>query len=188
MYGQKGITDTVNDANIELVKRAVEGDVEAYGNIYETYLDRIYSYVFYRVRNEMVTEDITEEIFVKAWNKIKTCRGKEHTFKSWLYRIAHNHIVDTFRKMKKDLPLESEDIGLTDSIEEKVELKLEGQQLLTIISALPKSQKEIILLKFVEGLNNREIEEITGKRQGAVRALQMRALTTLRKHLNTGVV
>ena len=186
MYVQKAITKK-NDIDVELVKRAITGDVEAYGNIYEIYLDRIYSYVFYRVRNDMVTEDITEEIFVKAWSKIKTCRGKEHTFKSWLYRIAHNHIVDTFRKTKKYLSLDSQDFHTTDNMEERIEIKLEGQQLLAAISALPKPQKEIILLKFVEGLNNKEIGEITGKRQGVVRALQMRALATLRKRIDMGV-
>ena len=161
--------------------------MEAYGKLYGIYLDRIYRHVYYRVKNVMMAEDITEEVFIKAWKNIKTCKGKEHTFRPWLYRIAHNHMVDTLRKTRRDLPLEVENYGKTDAAGAKLESMIEWQQVLDVVSTLSEPQKEIILLKFVEGVDNQEIEKITGRRQGAIRALQMRALTTLRKRLNVRV-
>ena len=173
--------------NVEMVKKAVDGDVEAYGKLYAIYLDRIYRYVFYRVRDVMMAEDITEEVFIKAWDKIKSCQGKERTFSPWLYRIAHNHMIDTFYRKHRDSPLEAEDCIETDNIEQKVESAVEWQYVLSVISTLPEPQKEIILLKYIEGVDNREIEQITGKRQGAIRAIQWRALVTLRNRLNVEV-
>ena len=187
MHSRATITSEEKE-NVELVKGAVEGDVDAYGKLYEIYLDRIYRYVFYRTRDVMIAEDITEEVFLRAWKNIGSCRGKEHTFRPWLYRIAHNQIVDTFRKNHRYSHVEIVDCDRADSIEDTVEFEVEWQQLLTAISTLPEPQKEIILLKFVEGASNQEIEQITGKRQGAIRALQMRALASLRRCLNVGVV
>ena len=85
------------DKAISLVKRAIGGDFAAFGYLYGIYLDRIYRYVFYKVKDKMTAEDITEEVFLKAWKAINSCKGKERTFSSWLYRIAHNHIIDIFR-------------------------------------------------------------------------------------------
>jgi len=186
MHSQATITSEEKE-NVELVKGAVDGDVEAYGKLYEIYLDQIYRHVFYRIRDVMIAEDITEEVFLRAWKNIRSCRGREHTFRPWLYRIAHNQIVDTFRKNHRYSQLEVEDCDRAHSIEDTLESEVEWQQLLTEISTLPEPQKEIILLKFVEGASNQEIEQITGKRQGAIRALQMRALASLRRRLNVGV-
>lgn len=170
-----------------LVKQALNGDIEAYGKLYATYLDRIYRYVFYQVRDEMKAQDITQEVFIKAWKAIKSCGGKEQTFTPWLYRIAHNHTVDTFRKAHADLPLETANCNSTENIEQNAESSLEWHQVLKMVSGLPDQQRQIILLKFLEGYDNDEIERITGKRQGAIRAIQMRALTSLRQRMKVEV-
>ena len=81
-----------------LVERAAGGDFEAFGELYSIYLDRIYRYVFYQVKDKMTAEDLIEEIFIKAWKAIGSYRGKGLAFSSWLYRIAHNYLVDYFRK------------------------------------------------------------------------------------------
>jgi RNA polymerase sigma-70 factor (ECF subfamily) len=134
----------------------------------------------------MTAEDITEEVFIKAWKAIDSCKGKERTFSSWLYRIAHNHVVDKFRGKRNRLAVEMriESLPGTSNIEKETEARLEWEQTLEAISRLPEKQKEIIILKFVEGMDNREIEEITGKSQNAIRVLQMRALNTLCQRLH----
>lgn len=167
-----------------LVTKATGGDFEAFGELYDTFLERIYRYVFYQVRDQMTAEDITEEVFLKAWKAIKSCKGREQTFSSWLYRIAHNHVIDNFRSQRKNVSLEMDRLTSTVDIEERVELRLEHEQLLNMISRLPEPQKQVIILKFIEGVDNREIGQIIGKRQGAIRALQMRALKTLRRQLS----
>lgn len=185
--GRTGIHD--RPEILALVRRASAGDVDAFGDLYSTYLGAIYRYVFYHVRDEMTAEDITEEVFIKAWKAIDSCKGKEQTFSSWLYRIAHNHIVDKFRSTRNRLAIEmrTESLPETSDIERETEVRLEWEQTLEAISHLPEKQKQIIILKFVEGMDNREIEKITGKTQNAIRVLQMRALNALWQRLHKEV-
>ena len=165
-----------------LIERAISGDGEAFGELYSIYLDRIYRYVFYQVRDKMTAEDITEEVFIKAWKALASCKGKERTFSSWLYRIAHNQLIDSLRKRHGELPLQSEMTnGLFDR--NQVERELEQQEQLEALAHLPRNQKQVIILKFIEGLDNREIGRIMSKSEGAIRVLQTRALTTLRQRL-----
>jgi len=177
-------TVTCNQSEIAgLIEKAAGGNFEAFGELYSTYLDRIYRYIFYQVYDRMTAEDITEEVFIKAWKAIGTCKGKENTFLSWLYRIAHNHLMNTFRSMKKLTSLDKDNIvEITDSKQEP-ETRVECQELLETITSLPKNQKQVIILKFIEGLDNREIGKITGKSEGAIRVSQMRALAVLREKL-----
>ena len=169
---------------LRLVERAGGGDFEAFGNLYSIYLDRIYRYVFYQVRGKMIAEDITEEVFVKAWKAIGSCKGKEQTFSSWLYRIAHNQVIDNLRSKRKQLSLEMETVDKVSGPELEVEAELERQELLGLIACLPQNQRQVIILKFIEGLDNCEIGQVMGKSQGAVRVLQMRALARLRRELS----
>lgn len=172
---------------VRLIKRAAGGNFEAFGELYNIYLERIYRYVFYQVRDKMTAEDLTEEVFLKAWKSIDTCRGKEQTFSSWLYRIAHNHVIDNLRSQRKYLSADMEALAEVSSPELGEEGKLERQEMLEEISDLPQNQKQVIILKFIEGLDNREIGQIMGKSQGAVRVLQMRALATLRQRLSVEI-
>jgi len=176
---------------IRLAGQAAGGDTGAFGELYGLYLDRIYRYVFYQVRNRMLAEDLTEEIFMKAWQSIRSFKGKGRRFSAWLYRIAHNHVIDNFRSQRTNLSVELDSIAETmaadgDCPEEEAEKRFAQEQVLRLISALPPQQKHIIILKFIEGLDNIEIEEITGQSQGAIRMAQMRSLAALRQKLGTG--
>jgi len=91
-----------------LVEWAADGNVEAFGELYSIYLDQIHRYVFYQVRDRMTAEDLTEEIFVKAWKALGRYKQKNSAFSAWLYRIAHNHVVDYFRTRRQHLALEEE--------------------------------------------------------------------------------
>jgi len=168
----------------KLVERAAGGDFEAFGELYSIYLDRIYRYVFYQIKDKMAAEDTTEEIFVKAWKAIDSCKGKEQTFLPWLYRIAHNYVIDIFRSKQKELVVEMETVAEISDHRPGVEIELEHQQLLDMITSLPQNQRQVIILKFIEGLDNREIGQIMHKNQGAIRVLQMRALAALRQRLS----
>jgi len=175
---------TLAQSKIErLVDKAAGGNFEAFGELYSIYLDRIYRYVFYQVKDKMTAEDITEEVFVKAWQAISSCKGKGKTFQSWLYRIAHNHLINSFRSMQKCTSIEKANLAEVSDPELEVETKLEQEELIKMITGLPQNQKQVIILKFIGGLDNREIGEVTGKKEGAIRVLQMRALAGLRQKL-----
>jgi RNA polymerase sigma-70 factor (ECF subfamily) len=168
------------------VDKAARGDFEAFGKLYDIYLDRIYRYALYQVKDKMTAEDITEEVFIKAWKAIKSCKGKGQTFSAWIYRIAHNHIINTLRDVKKFTPIEMENITDLDNPTLEIEMTLEQQELLDAVAELPQNQGQVITLKFIEGLDNREIGKIMGKSEGAIRVLQLRALTTLRQKIGGG--
>jgi len=165
-----------------LVEKAVTGNFAAFGELYDIFIDRIYRYVFYQVKDKMTAEDITEEVFLKAWKAIRSCKGREKTFSSWLYRIAHNQMINTLRSMKKFTPLEKVEIS---DPKQEIGADMEHQELLKTLDCLPEKQKQIIVLKFIEGLDNREIGKIMGKSEGAIRITQMRALAALRLKLGS---
>jgi RNA polymerase sigma factor (sigma-70 family) len=177
---------TQEDTNLEtenLVTQAISGDVEAFGELYTNHVTKIYRYVYYNVHDKEHAEDITQEVFLKAWKAIGSCRGKEKTFSSWLYRIAHNLIIDKLRKSQKQSSREAE---LPESIRDtsdRMEISLEQRDLLKVIDVLSPNQRQVIVMKFIEEMDNREIAETMGKSTGAIRILQMRALETLRKTL-----
>lgn len=186
--GKKTRTTTKDSARgtgeiVRLVEKAGEGDIEAFGELYEIYVERIYRYVFYQIKEKMMAEDITEEVFIKAWRAIGSCKGKEHTFSAWLYRIAHNQTIDSLRREQRYSSIDIENLNIVDDTVPKAEEILEQQELLNLIDRLPQNQRRVVTLKFIEGMENNEIGQIMGKSQGAVRILQMRALATLRQKL-----
>ena len=174
------------DKVVRLVEKAIRGDFAAFGELYGVYLDRIYRYVFYQVKDKMTAEDVTEEVFLKAWRAIKSCRGKERTFSSWLYRIAHNNVIDIFRSQQKKWTVDVETVAELNQPAVEIETELDHQEILNSLTDLPPKQRQVIILKFIEGLDNLEIERIIGKSQGAIRVLQTRALAKLREKLSSG--
>jgi RNA polymerase sigma-70 factor (ECF subfamily) len=176
---------TVGDADVRsLVERAAAGDIESFGELYGIYLDRIYRYVFYQVRNKATAEDLTEEVFLKAWEGIGKFKWKGPPFQAWLYRIARNHIIDYFRTKRQQVPLDEELTADDKEPEQEAGDKQTQRMLSRAIFSLPQQQRQIILLKFIEGLENCEIAQILRKSQGAIRITQMRALEALRQKLN----
>ncbi|MFC1913651.1 RNA polymerase sigma factor [Chloroflexota bacterium] len=167
-----------------LVREAAGGNFEAFGEIYSIYLDRIYRYIFYQIKDEMAAQDLTQEVFIKAWKAMSSIRGEGKTFQSWLYRIARNHLIDYLRGTKKSSSLDRENLPEISDPKPEVGTELERRELLKTIDCLPDNQKQVIILKFLEGQNNQEIAGIMGKREGAIRVLQMRALANLRQKLN----
>ncbi|MEE8418654.1 MAG: sigma-70 family RNA polymerase sigma factor [Dehalococcoidales bacterium] len=167
----------------KLVMGAINGQADAFGELYIVFVEKIYRYVFYHVNSKTFAEDITEEVFLKAWRAIKSCRGKESTFSSWLYRIAHNQMVDEIRKRQRRPAVELENVENISDNSEGVEKNREQLELAGVIDRLPPNQRQVIILKFIEGLDNPEISRIMGKSEGAIRVLQMRGLSRLREEL-----
>ncbi len=167
----------------KLVMGAINGQADAFGELYITFVEKIYRYLFYQVKSKPLAEDITEEVFLKAWRAIKSCRGKESTFSSWLYRIAHNQMVDEIRKRQRRPALELENVENISDNSEGVVNSREQLEMAAVIDRLPPNQRQVIILKFIEGLDNPEIARIMDKSEGAIRVLQMRGLSRLKEEL-----
>lgn len=175
-----------NPEIIMLVDEAAKGDFEAFGQLYGMFLDKIYRYAYYQVKDKMTAEDITENVFMKAWKGIASCEGRGQTFSAWIYRIAHNQIMDTLQARQKMASIEPDDIASLDDPEFNVDRRLEYEAMAEKIAELPVNQRQVLILKFIEGLSNAEIGHILNKSEGAVRVLQMRALTKMREKLGGG--
>lgn len=169
-----------------LVRRVQRGDREAFAQIYDKYVDRIYRYAYYRVGQVSDAEDITAQVFLKAWQAIGQYRTRGRPFAAWLYRIAHNTIIDRFRTHRSAAPLEQilalADHG--DTVEELAEQHLTADGLRQAISQLTGDQQEVLILRFLEGYSAVEAAHIMERSPGAVRTLQHRSLVRLRHVLS----
>lgn len=168
------------------VERAIDGDAEAFGVLYERHLDAIYRYIYFRVETEVVAEDLTEETFVRAWEALPGFKVGQHPFTSWLYRIAHNLVIDHRRK-RSPLSLPEIEFDLetgSDDLPEQIVSQTEDiSELRRAVQQLDEEAQQIILMRFVEGLSHREVARIIGKTEGATRVAQHRALDKLHKLL-----
>jgi RNA polymerase sigma-70 factor (ECF subfamily) len=171
-----------------LVRRAQQRDQEAFAQLYEGYFDRIYRYVVLRIGNEMEAEDITQQVFLNAMRSISSFRWKGVPFSAWLFRIAHNQVVDYLRKRTRQAT-ESIDESLAINKSDHhlvVEQRLDIEQLILATKRLTKAQQEVIALRFVSELSTAQVAKVMGKSEGAVKALQHSAIVALRKTLSVG--
>jgi len=167
---------------LELISLSQQGDAEAFARLYACYVERINRYVYFRVTDHELAEDITSRIFLKMLEKLDTYQVRQLPIGAWLYRMAHNAIIDHYRTKKTFISLEDvhqTEVRQEDGIEEKLDLQIKSQQLRAALQVLTEEQQRVLILKFIDGLSTQEIARQLGKRQGAVRGLQMRALRRL---------
>jgi RNA polymerase sigma-70 factor (ECF subfamily) len=168
----------------DVVAQASMGDKVAFGELYERYVGRIYSYIYYRTGNQFDAEDITSRVFYRAMRHIGNYQDRGLPFSAWLYRIAHNLVANWHRdnSRKKEIPLdESFIVRYLGEHPETALLKSEEQDhLLRVIRQLPPDRQQLIILKFVEHLPNAEIGSIMGRTEGAIKSLYHRTLLSLR--------
>lgn len=173
----------------EVVAYASQGDNEAFGMLYERYVGRIYSYIYYRTGNQFDAEDITSRVFYRAMRHIANYQDRGLPFSAWLYRIAHNLVANWHRdnSRKKEIPLDdSFNVKYIGDHPETALLKNEEQEnLLQLIRRLPPERQQLIILKFVEHLPNAEIGNIMGRTEGAIKSLYHRTLLSLRHENRT---
>lgn len=166
-----------------LIHAARQGSREAFGFLYARHRATIARYVAARIRDASDAEDLTEAIFESAWRAIGRYREQGVPFLAWLYRLAHNRVVDHYRALRPTVALIPE---VHESIEDSrapLELNLDSADLLKALNILTDDQREVIVLRFIQGMSGREVAQTMGKREDAVRALQFRALATLRRTL-----
>jgi RNA polymerase sigma-70 factor (ECF subfamily) len=168
-----------------LLERAQVYDEDAIGTIYDQHALSIYRYLYRRVHDAQVAEDLTSEVFVRMLQAIQSGRFWHTSFRGWLYRIAHNLVVDYYRRQPPVPPsaLDEELMADEDDPDSALAETLSYQRLEAAIRFLTPDQEQVLTLRFGEQLTTREIAEITGRNVGAVEALQHRALAALRRLL-----
>ncbi|HXF44064.1 MAG TPA: RNA polymerase sigma factor [Candidatus Paceibacterota bacterium] len=170
----------------ELVKKAQNGQKEAFGTLYDKHLPAIYRFILLKVGNEPDAEDICHQVFLNAWQNIESYRFQGFPFSSWLYRIARNAVIDHWRTRKTDVDIElvsSTLLSDAPALGEQLDDKLGIERVWRALKKLDDDHQSLLVMKFVNELSNKEVAEILGKSEGAVRVTQHRALKQLKKIL-----
>lgn len=170
-----------------LVEQA-KTDPNAFGLLYERYVDRIYSYVYYRIGSHHDAEDLTARVFYQAMRHIRRYVQRGAPFTAWLYRIAHNAVANWYRDRSRQRVVSLDRLAATalQSDDSPFHLAAQGEQRLILLAAvrrLPAERQELLILKFVERLPNAEIGLIMGRSEGAIKSLYHRTLAVLRAEL-----
>jgi RNA polymerase sigma-70 factor (ECF subfamily) len=172
-----------------LVQKARQGDKEAFAQLYESHFDKIYRYVVIKIGNRTEAEDMTQQVFIKAYESIGSYQYQGFPFSAWLFRIAHNQIVDFIRKASKKPTVQLDEslpiMGDSDP-QGEVELKINIEQVVIATRQLTQAQREVISLRFAGGLSISEVAKAMGRSENAVKALQHSAILALRKVLKAG--
>jgi len=173
-----------------LIRRAQQREPVALTQLYEENFDRIYRYIVLKIGNRTEAEDLTQQVFLNALKSISSYRFKGMPFSSWLYRIAHNQVVDYLRKKSRrpTVPLDDSIPAGEEGPGRVAERKLEIEEVALAAQKLTGAQQEVISLRFSGEMSVAEVARVMGRSIGAVKALQHSAIVALRKVLSAGVV
>ncbi|MCA1554001.1 MAG: sigma-70 family RNA polymerase sigma factor, partial [Chloroflexi bacterium] len=167
--------------------KAMRQDRDAFTQLYDRNVDKIYKYLYYKLGNNSEAEDLTARVFLKAWEAIGQYRWTGRPFSAWLLRIAHNLSTDHFRARRDVVSFEvlpnACDNGNQD-LDVLTDQCLTAEALRRALTHLTDDQQQVLVLRFLQGYNTDEIAHFMGKDTGAIRALQHRALSALRKDFN----
>jgi RNA polymerase sigma-70 factor (ECF subfamily) len=177
----------VRDASeSRLIERAKACDEEALGELYRRHADAIFRYVYFRVGDQAVAEDMLGDVFVRALEGLPSYQDTGRPFEAWLYRIAHARVVDHYRRQRSRnvAPLDEElAAGEEADPHQLAAFREESRQAWEAVNCLTEDQQQVISLRFIVGYSTAEVASLLGKTEGAVKALQHRALASLRRLL-----
>ncbi len=178
------ITDYTEE---QLLEAAVQYDETALGELYDRYEAKIYTYIVRRTGEPAVAEDLTAQVFLKMLEAIRNRKTWHSSFSGWLYRIAHNLVIDSYRQRRYQVQISLDDaptlVAADQNPVQATEMKLDAERLRAAIGRLTDEQAEVVSLRFLEGYSIIEVAAMLNKTEGSVKALQYRAVATLRQFL-----
>lgn len=173
------------------VRRAQGGEADAFAALYDRYVDVVYRYVFFRVADKSLAEDLTSETFLRALRRIESFHWQGRDFGAWLVTIARNLVADHYKSGRFRLEVTTADILDADQAEEGPERgvldALTSAAVLTAVRQLGADQQECVVLRFLQGLSVAETAQIMNRKEGAIKALQYRAVRSLARLLPDGL-
>jgi len=179
--------DTIHRDEAQLIEKAISGDKEAFGHLYNNYFIQIYRYLLVRTDTREDAEDMTENVFMKAWEHLPNFGGKkkERNYCAWLFRIAHNTVIDHYRTRKQLLPLESvSQTGIATGEPGGIVIKNEdSRRIIQAIKRLDETSQKVIVSRFISDLSHKETALSIGISENNVRVIQYRALKKIRDML-----
>lgn len=176
----------LNTTSIDLINRAKNGERASIGQLYEDYHLHVYRYLYYLVGDVHTAEDLTSEVFLRMIRSLPNYHYQGISFQAWLFQIAHNLAIDYFRKDNKQTHVELEENLHTNDpdLDSALDQNLTSQMLRQALEKLNRSQREVIVLRFVAGMPIAQVAQTLRKSEDTVKGLQRRGLATLRKILD----
>jgi RNA polymerase sigma-70 factor (ECF subfamily) len=170
----------------QLVRNAQKYDENALHQLYERYYPKIYNYAFLQMGDVHAAEDLTSDVMLKMLESIRKYNFRGLPFGAWVFRIARNRLIDLHRRRKRrgEVDLSETISGTLASPESMAERALERGQMQIALKHLTDDQRQVIVLKFIQGFDNRSVGRIMGRSEGAIKSLQHRALASLRRVLS----
>jgi RNA polymerase sigma-70 factor (ECF subfamily) len=177
--------DSAVVAEWDIVRRAQGYDEDALQSLYEVYYPKVYNYAFLQLGDVQAAEDLSSDVMLKMVESIKSYKFKGLPFSAWVFRIARNRLIDLHRRRKRrgEVDLSESIAGTLASPQVMAERAIERGQIQVALKHLTDEQRQVIVLKFIEGFDNRSIGSIMGRSEGAIKSLQHRALGALRRIL-----
>jgi RNA polymerase sigma-70 factor (ECF subfamily) len=172
--------------NDDVLRRAVARDADAFGALYEAHIDRVYRHIRYRVVDATLAEDLTSQVFLRAWQAIERYRPMEgRPFLAWLFTIANNLIIDHHRRARRELPgIEpGRHIAVTPDPETAAVDNDLNEQIRAAIARLKPEYQLVVSLRLLEDMEYEDIARVLNKKPGALRVTLFRALNALREDL-----
>ena len=175
------------DAEAVRLQKARTLDRRTLGGIYDDYHEQLYSYIFRRVGDVETARDLTADVFRRFLQATAKGNGPEENLRAWLYRVAHNIVIDHYRRQQHQPSQTLNEDWAGDDVDPRTaaEERLQVDRVRDAMRHLTAEQQQVISLKFLEGLSNEEVADITQKSIGAVKGLQHRALSALRRQLTS---
>jgi RNA polymerase sigma-70 factor (ECF subfamily) len=168
---------------LNLVDRAKAGDAEAFGRIYDRFQPEIVRYLTHRTGDAEAAQDLAQQVFLKAWQAIPRYEHRGAPFRAWLYRMAHNQMVDHFRARRPTVDVADVDLPEDPEAETLVLTQEMHGYLRSALERLSEDHRQVLVLRFLMEKSAREIGEIMGRKEVTIRGLQMRALQALRREI-----
>jgi RNA polymerase sigma-70 factor (ECF subfamily) len=167
----------------ELVSRSKAGELEAFGALYERYLDTVYRYVRSHIGDRHAAEDLTEMVFLRAFDSLDGYEERGWPFSAFLYRIARNQVIDHYRARRDIGDLQEAEDGGAELIESELDRREEVETMRQALSKLKPEYQEVIRLRVLLGLSTPTVANCLGRSEGATRVLLCRALAELRRRV-----
>jgi RNA polymerase sigma-70 factor (ECF subfamily) len=167
----------------KLLARAAQGDRHSFGEFYALHLGEIYRYILFRVNDHDEAEDLTAKVFLEAWESLTSRQPKIKNIRAWVYRIAHNKVIDHHRTKKPQEPIDGNPDKKLHSpwLESELDDLFASRQLAEGLRQLSATYQEVIILRFINQLSHAEVAEIMNITESHVRVLQYRALQQMRE-------
>ena len=173
-------TQPQDDQNVRL---AMLGNRNAFANLFDQYYAPLYRYFYFHLGNQQEAEDLAGVVFLKAWQNLDKFNPVKGTFKTWIYRVAHNVLIDNYRKQREEIPFdEFQNVIHTEKkLEDTFISKQQIELLYKALKTLDERSRAVIIYRFISGFDHHETARLVGISEGNVRVIQLRALQKVKR-------